>query len=226
MIKAVFFDFDGVIVDSEYLHSQINIDFFKQEKIAIPKEEVYAIIGGNARMNIWQKIYEKHQEEFPYDYETFRARHQAFRSSWQDYDYNQILFEDVHEVLSELKKEGFQIALASSSPMEYLNQHIQSCHLSAYFDLVMSGEMFQESKPNPEIYLKCKEYFHCASDECIIIEDSFYGIQAAKNANIKVIAIQDKRFGIDQSQADYLVEDRQEAFSIIQRLNSSSKIGY
>lgn len=219
MIKAIFFDFDGVIVDSELLHSQATIDFLKSEKISIPDKVVYTLIGGNKKMNNWRKIYDQYKSIIPYDYDTFRKKHVEYRSYLKEYDYSKIMFEDVKQVLSSLKSDGYKIALASSSPMEYLDKNLKACRIYHNFDYIISGEDLKESKPNPEIYTKCLDYFRFNSSECIVIEDSTYGIQAAKSAGCKVIAIKDTRFGMKQNHADYYADNLTEALKIIRKLD-------
>lgn len=87
-----------------------------------------------------------------------------------------------------------------------INQAISSAYLRHYFDLITSGEIFRQSKPNPEIYLYTIDKLQSSKDETLIIEDSLPGIQAAFNAGIDVIALKDKNFGIDQSQAQIVVD--------------------
>ena len=90
--------------------------------------------------------------------------------------------------------------------MEYLKRNLNSCEIDEFFDIILSGEMFERSKPNPEIYLKCLKMSGLNSDDVLVIEDSKYGIEAANNANLKVLAIKDKKFGIDQSEAFAIID--------------------
>lgn len=207
MIKGIFFDFDGVIVDSETVHNKFILDFFEENGINIPKEETYRIVGGNPRMNVWEDIYQRYRSEFKDDYNTFRAKlRQNNRSKMAKFDYSTVLFKDVKPTLSYLKNNGLKLALCSSSPMEYLKRNLNSCEIDEFFDIILSGEMFEQSKPNPEIYLKCLKMSGLNSDDVLVIEDSKYGIEAANNANLKVLAIKDKKFGIDQSEAFAIID--------------------
>ena len=83
------------------------------------------------------------------------------------------------------------------------------------FDYIISGESLKESKPNPEIYLKCLEHFNLSAKEAIVVEDSPYGIAAAKRAGLEVAAIKDYRFGMDQSLADYFIDNTDQIVQII-----------
>lgn len=217
MKKAVFFDFDGVICDSEMLHVQIALDFYKKENIHVFPEEIYRSIGGNRRMNNLLKVYNDHIDEIPYDYDTFRERKSIHREKYKDFNYGTIVFKNVKKTLCTLKDKGIKLALASSSSMPYLLKNIKDCDLEGIFDYVISGDMFKQSKPHPEIYNTCLDYFGISPKEALIVEDSPYGIEAGVNANVEVIAIKDYRFGLDQSKANYYVDDIIEVLNYIEK---------
>ena len=100
MIKGIFFDFDGVIVDSETVHNKFILNFFEENGINIPKEETYRIVGGNPKMNVWEDIYQRYRSEFKDDYNTFRAKlRQNNRSKMAEFDYSTVLFKDVKPTL-------------------------------------------------------------------------------------------------------------------------------
>ena len=151
MVKGIFFDFDGVIVDSEVHHTGITEKFFKMENINIPIEETYALIGGNPRMNTWRSIFEKYRSEFNEEYESFNKRHRAFfLKEISETDYATIMFPDVFETLKTLKEKGYYLALCSSSNMAYLKEKLRECDIDQFFDVVLSGEDFKKSKNQRE----------------------------------------------------------------------------
>lgn len=218
MIKGIFFDFDGVIVDSEVHHTGITEEFFKMENVNIPIEETYCLIGGNARMNTWELIYEKYRSEFHESYESFHQRHTAyFRKVINETDYSTIMFKEVYETLKTLKKQGYYLALCSSSPMAYLKQKLKECGIDIFFDEVLSGEDFKKSKPDPDIYLTCLEKSGLNKEEVVIVEDSPFGIKAAKSAGMKVFARKDYIFGLDQSETDYFIDTLDELFNYLNK---------
>lgn len=219
MIKAVFFDFDGVLVDSEKLHSDITIHYLHQEKIPIPDYEVFGGIGGNPKMNYWEGVYQRYKEVMPCSYDELISGIREAHKCLKDYDYSKIMFKDTPIILNGLKEKGFKLALASSSPMEYLIKNINSCGINNIFDYIISGRDITESKPSPQIYNKCVEYFGLERKECAVVEDSTFGIQAAKNAGLFTIAIKDYRFGINQKGADIFVDNLTEAMNILISMN-------
>ena len=85
--------------------------------------------------------------------------------------------------------------------------------------MVVSGAEFKNSKPDPEIYRYTIKKLHATASECLVVEDSIYGIIAAKQAGAVVTAKKDERFGQDQSGADYMVDDLLQIEGIIEGEN-------
>ena len=87
--------------------------------------------------------------------------------------------------------------------------------LGSYFTVVVSGEEYKESKPDPEIYNDVKRQLGLNSEECLVVEDSTYGIRAAKAAGLEVIAVDDPRFSFDQSEADGWIKKVTDLLSLV-----------
>ncbi|HFM6383117.1 TPA: HAD family hydrolase, partial [Enterococcus faecium] len=122
-------------------------------------------------------------------------------------DYLDIFPNILIEQLEWLKKKKIKMAIASSSPMDTINEVVTTCKIESYFDCLISGRDLPESKPNPTIFLKASEQLRIPVEECLVIEDSYNGIKAGKRANMKVLAIKDKRFSQDVSLADDVIYD-------------------
>ncbi|MDV4368786.1 phosphatase, partial [Enterococcus faecium] len=125
----------------------------------------------------------------------------------QKIDYLDIFPNILIEQLEWLKKKKIKMAIASSSPMDTINEVVTTCKIESYFDCLISGRDLPESKPNPTIFLKASEQLRIPVEECLVIEDSYNGIKAGKRANMKVLAIKDKRFSQDVSLADDVIYD-------------------
>ena len=220
MIKAIFFDFDGVLVDSEKLHSDITIDYLHRTNMPIPDYEAYGVIGGNPKMNYWESVYERYKNVMPCTYDELITGIRDAHKCLKEYDYSKIMFKDVPETLRTLKDKGYLLALASSSAMDYLIKNLNSCGISDIFDFIISGRDITESKPSPQIYNKCIEHFGLKPTECAVVEDSTFGIQAAKNAGLFTVAIKDYRFGMKQDNADAFADNLTEAMNILISMNS------
>ena len=215
-IKAVVFDMDGVLIDSEQYYQDRLMAYFRAMEVDSPPQRLNLLVGANGKMNLWPKILEGITLPQPYD--EFMVGLREYRHAQGIEDYRPLLFPGVEETLKQLKARGKKLALASSSSFASIEKMLSDTGLYAYFELVTSGGMFKESKPNPEIYLFTAKKLKLEPHQCLVVEDSQYGIQAGVSAGMTVIARQDERFPMDQSQAHYFVKQLQEVPAIVDQL--------
>ena len=90
--------------------------------------------------------------------------------------------------------------------------------LNEFFSIIYTREDAKEIKPNPEIYLHTADALQCSPGECLVVEDSTYGVMAAHGAGMTVASLIDERFGFDQSLADYHIPGLGEVLEILERL--------
>lgn len=206
-MKAVIFDMDGVLIDSEALHLYDFRVFLQKHNQNLTNEELSEFVGLDAKtfighlQEIWKPVsllpsIEKIKEGCKYPSDSF-----------QD-----MLVPHVRFILSHLKKNNIKIAIASSSPYNIIYKMLSINDIDSYFDVIVSGNDVQAKKPSPDIYFETLKRLELPSNDCIVIEDSLVGIQAAINAGLYVIAIKENRFLVDQSQADCIVNDLIEAW--------------
>ena len=214
-MKAVIFDMDGVLIDSEQYYQDMLMKYFRAMKVDLPPQRLNLLVGANGKMNLWPKILEGIELQ-PYD--EFMIGLREYRHAQGIADYRPLLFPGVEDTLKTLKASGKKLALASSSLFASIEKMLSDTGLYAYFELVTSGGMFKESKPNPEIYLFTAEKLKLDPYQCVVVEDSPYGIQAGVSAGMTVIARQDERFPMDQSRAHYFVKQLTEVPAIVAQL--------
>ena len=220
MIKAVLFDLDGILFDSEAHDQALNKEYFEKINCPIPPERCYNMICVDEKTDWWGKIVEGYEDQI----DTVKLKKDLFtytRARWKELDFSTIMFEEIPEVLQGLKDRGMRLAVASSSPLDYVQRALNDACLMDYYDVVISGKDFERGKPNPDVYLYCAAQFNLTPEECVVIEDSTNGIAAGKNAGMKVIARRDTRFNMNQSRADYFVDNEREIFAIIDELNKN-----
>lgn len=149
MIKAVFFDLDGVLVDSETFHQSLTEEFLKLDNSPIPPERFYMLIGSHKSLNHWPKITEGIELNEPL--EDFLARLRSFkRRRLDEKDFSTLVFPEVEKTIRTLKNNGIKLACASSSAMPYIKGVLKN-GLSDMFDLIVSCDDFEHSKPKPDI---------------------------------------------------------------------------
>lgn len=212
MEKVVIFDMDGVLIDSEPFYYWKLEKFLKLKGFNYSKECLDSLVGESSKKTF--AILKGENAEF-FDSELeYKTEYHAYSKRIKN-DYQKLKNPNGKELVESLVKLGFRLGLASSSPAANIDQVLRELSIHEYFDVIISGDNFKESKPNPEIYMYVAEQMGVTSSSCFVIEDSYYGITAAKRAGMKVIAMKDDRYGFDQSEADYLISDLLESLNII-----------
>lgn len=212
--KAVIFDMDGVLIDSEPVYLDMFRQFLEENNCTVDKKALYAIAGASSKQT-WEFIARMWYEEI--DPEEL---HQIFRKKYPDFQipYKEVVYPGIRELLDWLQGKGIILALASSSSEQSIRRMLDETGLDGYFSCVVSGKMFRESKPNPEIYLHTLLSLGLPAEDCVAVEDSTYGIQAAKAAGLQVVAVKDVRFFYDQTESDWQIAGTRELKEIFDYL--------
>lgn len=201
-MKAVIFDMDGVLVDSEPKNLEQLKGFYELHGTNVDDSFLHMLVGSSYDFTYRESV---HVMGKHWDIDTFTQKFEAYVKE-HAFRYDEVLNHGVKDILSYLKGQGYQCAVASSSTLEQIQTMVRVCGLCAYFDVILSGEMFAESKPNPEIYLTAAKNLKVRPEECLVIEDSSYGIEAGNAAGMKVLAYRDDRYGVDQSKAFKIID--------------------
>lgn len=184
-IKAVIFDMDGVIIDSEPLWRRAMIQSFNE--IGIPfSEEECRLTTGLRFIEVAEYWFTRHRIEhmtvFEFDHKVISHLCELIKAEGK-------LMQGVEEVLAYLKREGFKIALGTSSSTLLMNTVVDELGIRPYFDTVCSAEHLEFGKPHPEVFINCAKELKVKPVECLVIEDSVNGVIAAKAAQMKVLAV-------------------------------------
>ena len=181
MLQTVIFDMDGVIVDTEPVHNYAYYQHFKLLGIEV-SEEMFATFTGNSTKNVFEKI--KDHFGIIEDTTTLVEKKRSLFNAAFDTKEDLFLLEGVENLIKQLHKNGIQLVLASSSSKVTISRVFNRFNLHPYFLHIISGEDFQQSKPNPAIFLESVRLSNSKKENCIVIEDSTNGIKAAHAAGI------------------------------------------
>jgi beta-phosphoglucomutase family hydrolase len=202
MAKAFIFDMDGVIIDSEPIHMESDKMTMKYYDREISDEELNNYVG-ISNPDMWRVLREKHN--MTASIEEILEKHTAYKKQLiQNMKLTPI--KGIKVLLDELKNSGIRVGLASSSTKEFIEIILNNLGLSEYFEIIISCEDVERSKPSPDIFLKAAEVLRVKPCDCLVIEDSSHGVKAAKLAEMKCIGFINPNSGKqDLSLADAVV---------------------
>lgn len=181
MIKCIFFDMDGVIVNSEPMHFEVWKQVFAEYGLDVEYDVYKGCIGSNANF-LLKLIYDGYGKDLRGETEI----HKRFAETKSVYMKEHGLEETtgVKEAVRSLKEKGYRLAVVSSSPQDYIENVIKSVGLSDCFEKLFSGDKIKNPKPAPDVYLAAAEALGVTPEECAVVEDSHNGSKAAKAAGM------------------------------------------
>jgi HAD superfamily hydrolase (TIGR01509 family) len=188
MIKALIFDFDGLILDTETpdMHAWQNI--YAEYGFSFPIESWGEIIGGTGESHFDAAVHLQGLLGRPLDLQTLKTKQIQISHSLVD---RQTVLPGVIDYLNEAKRFALKLAIASSSPHSWVDTHAQRLGIIHYFDAVVCADDVPpgRTKPHPDLFLMALDRLNVKNNEAIVFEDSPNGVRAAKSAGIFVVAV-------------------------------------
>ncbi|MCK5107718.1 MAG: HAD family phosphatase [Nanoarchaeota archaeon] len=202
-MKAVIFDKDGVLLNSGETNILSVIGAFKELGISITEEEKEYVIGKHPR-----DYREYFLERYNIDYNKF-----SVIQSIKYYEHLEKVTprKKAISLVHELKKLNINIALTTSSSLNSTLKTLKKIKLSTIFDVIITRDDVKNSKPHPESYLLTAKKLNIKPEDCVVIEDSDVGVESAKSAGMKCIAIPNEYTkNMDLSKADLIIRSQEE----------------
>ena len=184
MLKAIIFDMDGVLVNSEPLHRKAYFDMFEEFNLNV-SNRLYESFTGKSTSAICKELCEIFDLSISHE-KLMLSKRKHFKTIFD----NDPEFQMIDGALSLIKDyfyNNLTLILASSASMTNINRIFKKFDLDKFFKAKISGADLKESKPNPEIFIKAAKLSGFNKSECIVIEDSTNGITASKSAGIYCI---------------------------------------
>ncbi|MBO3442983.1 HAD family hydrolase [Clostridium sp. CCUG 7971] len=204
MLKAVIFDMDGVLVNTEPVYYKVTKEILNENGHDIDYKEYEKYIGMTNECT-WELLKQKYSINI--DTNELIENMMILKDVIIKRDGYELI-ENVESLLENLKQNNIKIGLASSSPICDILDVTKSTGIYKYFDKLITGESVEKSKPSPDIFLKAANELGVNSEECIVIEDSKNGVLAAKSANMKCIGFFNKDSGKqDLSLSDIIISN-------------------
>jgi len=214
MIKAVIFDMDGLLIDTEPHWQEVERMVMAEVGVEITSEMQNATLGlrCDEQITYWYNL-------SPWENADFKSMERRYNEIMLDYFKDEaVMMSGAKEALDFFSKKGLPLALASSSTMDLINAFLEKFNLHHYFTEIVSAEFEKYGKPHPGVYLETALRLNVDPGSCLALEDSFHGMIAAKAAKMLTIAVPDKhltddpRFGASDIKLSSLTELTEEVF--------------
>lgn len=186
-MKAVVFDMDGVLFDTEVLCMKSWMAVAKRNHLPLMEEVFPKCIGLNSN-DSRRIVLEAYGEDF--DYPRFREQAALWQREYLERNGLPVK-PGMEEILAWLKTSGYKVGLASSTRSSSVFSHLDQAGIRDSFSAVITGDMVEHSKPRPDIYLLACRELGVEPEEAYAIEDSPNGIRAAHAAGMKAVMVPD-----------------------------------
>lgn len=184
MIKAIIFDFDGLILDTETHEYEVLSELYAEHNCELP-------------LDVWGKVVGTVSDFHPFTYLEEQAKKKLNRDEFNERQ-KQLFTERIEQeaarpgvvdYLNAAKSLGIKIGLASSSNYDWVSSHLKRLNLLERFECIKTSDHVAEVKPNPALYLEAAKCLGVKPEECIAFEDSANGALAAKRAGMKCVIV-------------------------------------
>lgn len=185
MYSTVIFDMDGLLIDSEPLWQEAGSSLLKQHGITLSDAQYHSTTGLRTPewLDYWFTQYKIDQQH------TASASELVEQSALEFIQEKGNAMPGVEYIMDFFKKEDYRIGLASSSPMRLIKMVVDKLGIGHYLSAMASAEKLPFGKPHPQVFLDCAELLQVRPSACIVFEDSFNGMIAAKAARMKCVVI-------------------------------------
>jgi len=187
-IKALLFDFDGLILDTETAEFRVWQSIYREYGQDIKPETWGQVVGGYGISNFDGAV---HLAELAGDGTDVQQLHTRFRSESDALILQQPVLPGVVDYLTDARRLGLRLGIASSSPHSWVDAHLARLGLADRFDVMICGDDVPpgRTKPHPDLYLKVLDTLGLKADEAIVFEDSPNGVNAARAVGIFVVSV-------------------------------------
>jgi HAD superfamily hydrolase (TIGR01509 family) len=188
MLKALIFDFDGLILDTETPEVLVWQSIYKEHGFELPVDEWEKTIGGYGISNFDAAEHLSLLSQGRLDTVSSRVR---YREEADKIIHASPILPGVMHLIEQAKENGLQVAIGSSAPHSWVDEHIKRLGIFDYFDHIICQDDVPpgRTKPNPDIFLKALDQLNVKKNAAVVFEDSPNGVTAARRAEIFVVAV-------------------------------------
>ncbi len=202
--KAIIFDMDGVIIDSVALWKRAEKEVFTSVGVEL-SDELCEITESMTTLQVTNFWFERQPWT---NKKLIDVENEVIERVGCLIEEEGTAIHGIEEIIHEIKCQGYKIGLATNSPSILIPVVLKKLQLETYFDAISSAEHEPEGKPNPSVYLTVARKLNVEPETCIVFEDSYSGLLAAKNAGMKTVAVlKDNYENVEYEIADMKIEN-------------------
>ncbi|MDK2811628.1 MAG: hypothetical protein PWR27_2337 [Petroclostridium sp.] len=186
-LNAVIFDLDGTLIDSLWIWDEIDIQFLGNRGITLP-DDLQKIVEGMSFTET--AVYFKERFNLQESIEEIKEEWNTMANHY--YKDKVPLKEGAREFIEFLRSKNIKMGIGTSNSRELTLEVLKKHGLLHYFDAVVTSCEVKKGKPHPDVFLKVAELLEVKPEECLVFEDTYAGVLAAKRAGMKVFAVADR----------------------------------
>ena len=202
MLKAVIFDMDGVLIDSEPVHVKAEMKTFAAHGVKLTVEALQANMGKGMR-EFFAELIGKCELKIHVDDLVLEHK----KTLAMLYSEEVAVMPGARELIDSCRNEALTLAVASSTDRDLILMILGKLKMLTVFDVIVSGEEVANYKPSPDIFLETVRRLNLLPEECVIIEDSSAGVNAAESARIPCIGFRSPNSGPQDLSSARLIVD-------------------
>ncbi|BFO67538.1 hexitol phosphatase HxpB [Chryseobacterium sp. KCF3-3] len=202
-LKAVIFDMDGVLIDSEQFWTQAELDVFSSYGVQVTDD-----LAAQTKYMTTQEVTEFWYERFPWEnFDSSELENKVVTRVIEMIQDQDCTMSGVQQFIKDLKNKEYKIGLATNAPLRVAHVVLEKLQVRDLFDTVHSSEFETQGKPHPAVYLTSAKNMGISPEHCIAIEDSQSGLKAAKEAGMQTVIFTNNDASIDSNLADFKILD-------------------
>jgi len=210
MRKGIIFDFDGVIVDSEHVWREAEMEVFRRAGHQLTAEKVASNSGKKV-----EDLVAEHQKQFSFnEAKAKQLIKDIYTYVQEEMNKNPAATPGLYQAVDFFLSRNYKLAIASSSPINFIKKVLKNLSLADVFNIICSGQDEEYAKPHPAVYLAACKKLELQPSQVIAIEDSLTGLISAKAAKIFCILLKEEKSRLPVHQlADCILTDLTEISS-------------
>src|SRR5918996_2359132 len=184
LVKAAFLDIDGTLMDTNYLHIEAWAQAFEEVGARPPRSRIHHEVGKGSEKLITEFVEEDRKAE------RVSELHSEYYAKLQERGHP---LPGAKELIASLVERGYEVWLATSAEPEELEHHMQELGAEGNISGVVTSDEAEESKPAPDIFGVAVERAGISPEDAVVVGDSIWDIEAAKEAGVRVAAVMNRR---------------------------------